>query len=176
MTRLAIADELGFELSLADAPNASGEPNYTLETLDHLQAELGPDCALFLLIGADSLFDLKKWHRAAEIPFAAPLIVAARPGQRLEDLREVLPAGLTIQAAAMREEIHDGIKVSTFLLTNQIGDRTLLYLLPELDDETSATGIRTRIRQGAKSRSAVSTAPALPAAVAAYIKAHCLYR
>src|SRR5580698_7863180 len=60
MTRLAIADEPGFALSLADAPNPSGEPNYTLETLDRLQSQLGADSALFLLIGADSLLDLKK--------------------------------------------------------------------------------------------------------------------
>jgi nicotinate-nucleotide adenylyltransferase len=172
MTRLAIADEPGFALSLADAPNPSGQPNYTLETLDRLNAGLGPDSALFLLIGADSLLDLKKWHRAAEIPFAAPLIVAARPGRQLKDLRAALPAGLTVQPTAMREEMRDGIKVQTFLLANQIGDHALLYLLPALDNQTSATGIRTRIRQGTKSRSA----PALPADVAAYIQARGLYR
>ncbi len=33
MTRLAIAAEPGFAISLADAPKPSGEPNYTLETL-----------------------------------------------------------------------------------------------------------------------------------------------
>jgi nicotinate-nucleotide adenylyltransferase len=175
MTRLAIANEPGFVLSLADAPNPSGKPNYTLETLDRLQSQLGADSALFLLIGADSLLDLKKWHRAGQIPFAAPLIVAARPGRQLKDLRAALPAGLSVQPAAMRDEMRAGIKVQTFLLANQIGDRALLYLLPELDDRTSATGIRTRIRQGAKPRSSGS-APALPAAVAAYIQAHGLYR
>jgi nicotinate-nucleotide adenylyltransferase len=176
MTRLAIADEPGFELSLADAPQPSGQANYTFETLDRLRAELGPECTLFLLIGADSMLDLRKWHRAAEIPFTAALIVAARPGRRVEDLQSALPPGLTIQTTAMREEIRGGIKVRTFLLANQIGDRTLLYLLPELDDETSATGIRTRVRQGAKSRSPASSLPALPAGVAAYIKTHGLYR
>ena len=33
MTRLAIAGEPGFAVSLADAPKPSGAPNYTLETL-----------------------------------------------------------------------------------------------------------------------------------------------
>ena len=47
MTRLAIAGESGFEISLADAPTASGAPNYTLETLRAVKAELGPGGTLF---------------------------------------------------------------------------------------------------------------------------------
>src|SRR5208283_3810372 len=39
MTKLAIAGEPGFAISLADAPKASGVPNYTLETLENLQRE-----------------------------------------------------------------------------------------------------------------------------------------
>ncbi len=34
MTRLAIAEEPGFALSLLDAPDPDGKPNYTLETLE----------------------------------------------------------------------------------------------------------------------------------------------
>ncbi len=86
MTRLAIAGEPGFEVSLADAPKLSREhsfvPNYTLATLEGLRAGLAPECALFCLMGADTFFGLHRWRRAAEIPFVAPLIVASRPGQR----------------------------------------------------------------------------------------------
>src|SRR5947209_19540734 len=39
MTRLAIAGEPCFELSLIDAPDAHGKPNYTLETLPKLRPE-----------------------------------------------------------------------------------------------------------------------------------------
>ena len=86
MTRLAIAGEPGFEVSLADAPKLSREhsfaPNYTIDTLEGLRAGLAPECALFCLMGADTFFGLHRWRRAAEIPFVAPLIVASRPGQR----------------------------------------------------------------------------------------------
>jgi len=94
MTRLAIASEPEFFLSLADAPRPSGAPNYTIETLLNLRAELPPGSALFCLMGADSFSALRLWHRAAEIPFAAPLIVASRPGWRLDDLPSLCPREL----------------------------------------------------------------------------------
>ena len=59
MTRLAIADQPGFAVSLADAPKPSGAPNYTLETLLGLRAELPPEGALFCLMGADSFLGLQ---------------------------------------------------------------------------------------------------------------------
>lgn len=40
MTCLAIGDEPGLAVSLADAPKPSGTPNFTLETLQSLRAEL----------------------------------------------------------------------------------------------------------------------------------------
>src|SRR6516225_9261164 len=40
MTELAIAGEPAFGVSLLDAPSPSGEPNYTLHTLERLQADM----------------------------------------------------------------------------------------------------------------------------------------
>src|SRR5580658_10173775 len=99
MTRLAIGGEPGFVVSLADAPRPSTAPNYTLDTLLILRAEIVPGGELFCLMGADSFLGLRGWHGAAEIPFVAPLIVASRPGQPLDGLRDALPPGLTMEAA-----------------------------------------------------------------------------
>src|SRR5215469_13783104 len=85
MTELAIKGLPRFQISLADAPDPSGEPNYTIDTLHRLEAQF-PSAQLFTLMGADSLLSLGRWYRGAEIPFVASLIVASRPGQRLEDL------------------------------------------------------------------------------------------
>ena len=87
MTQWAIAGQPGFALSLADAPTPSGAPNYSFETLRALRAQLPPGSALFCLMGADSFFALRQWHRSADIPFTASLIVASRPGQPLENLQ-----------------------------------------------------------------------------------------
>ena len=174
MTRLAIAGEPGFVVSLADAPQPSGAPNYSLETLLGLRAELPPGSALFCLMGADSFFTLRLWHRAGEIPFAAPLIVASRPGQRLDDLQAGLPEGLIIESIAETDRPDSGVEVRSYLLVNRAGDRTLFYVLPGLNMEISASEIRELVSAPAAAPSAGHEL--LPAAVLDYIRSRGLYR
>ena len=85
MTELAIGAEPASRLSRIDAPGPAGHPNYTLETLS-ARAQLSPAWRPFLPDGRRFLSRLAEWHGAAEIPFAASLIVASRPGQSLADL------------------------------------------------------------------------------------------
>ena len=182
MTRLAIEGEAGFAVSLADAPKATGEPNYTLETLKGLRAELGSESVLYCLMGADSFFGLRRWHRAAEIPFVAPLIVASRPGEPLSELQDALPEGLTIEAGAKADKVGTDAEVRSFSLTNRAGDRAPFYVLPGLHVEISASEIREGIRRG--TALGLGTAQVgqdagntlLPRAVAEYVQAHRLYR
>jgi nicotinate-nucleotide adenylyltransferase len=161
MTRLAIGSNPGFIVSLADAPKPSGEPNFTLQTLRGLRAELPPEGALFCLMGADSFTGLRRWRGAAEIPFVAPLIVASRPGQRLDDLEAMLPEGLSLVslpqdgrcaeeiagefAGEFAEEIAGGIEVRRYILRNPAGQQAPLYLLPGLQVEISASEIREQM-------------------------------
>ncbi|MGP8174536.1 MAG: nicotinate (nicotinamide) nucleotide adenylyltransferase [Terracidiphilus sp.] len=177
MTRLALAGEPGFAISLADAPKPSGKPNYTLETLLGLRAELPPEGALFCLMGADSFAGLRRWHRSAEIPFVAPLIVASRPSQsrwRLDDLKAALPEGLTVEAVPGPGGVGSEIEVRSCLLRNPAGDSAPFYLLPGLEVEISASEIREQVRAAAGGRA--PERKLLPAPVSAYIRAHGLYR
>jgi nicotinate-nucleotide adenylyltransferase len=182
MTRLAIAGEPGFEISLADAPMPSGAPNFTLETLLGLRAQLPPGSALFCLMGADSFFALRFWHRAVEIPFAAPLIVASRPGQPLDDLQAALPGGLTMEPLPDADRPASGVELRAYLVANRAGEHTPFYLLPGLNVEISASGIRERIREQIRELvRAPAPVPAagdtlLPAAVLDYIRSRGLYR
>jgi len=178
MTRLAIAGEPGFEISLADAPTeARGTeprqtPNYTIDTLHALRAAHPAD-TLFCLMGADSFRALGRWHRGAEIPFAAPLIVASRPGQNLQDLAAILPAGLSIrqeEAAAAP----GAVELRTYTLRNAAGELTPFYLLPGLHEDMSASEIR-RLARAAHGRPPAQTG-LLSTAVAAYLVEHGLYR
>src|ERR1700721_902658 len=105
MTRLAIADDPEFEISLLDAPHADGAPNYTLDTMHSLPAHL-PGAETFLLLGADSFALLRNWRGAAEIPFRASLVVASRPGQNIGNLAAFLPPGLSLSHATVRGELH----------------------------------------------------------------------
>jgi nicotinate-nucleotide adenylyltransferase len=182
MTRLAIENEPGFEISLADAPKSSParspqrppdySPNYTIDTLERLRAEFGPACALYCLMGADSFSGLRRWHRAAEIPYAAALIVASRPpisrsrqpldgpGQPLSELSSALPPGLTLEPAQDQNALEqnameidrnqsgaDGSGVRAFLIVNPAGERAPFYVLPGLDVEISASHIRDQMRE-----------------------------
>jgi nicotinate-nucleotide adenylyltransferase len=167
MTRLAIAGETAFELSLLDAPNHQGRPNYTLDTLRKLRQEAGPQAALFCLMGADSFASLQRWHGAAEMPFAATLIVASRPGLHLDDLPGMLGNGLVLEIAEPPAAcpIH-GVDIRSFTVRDSSGRTAPFYLLPGLDVEISASAIRAQ-----------SGSPALvPPPVADYIRSRGLYR
>jgi nicotinate-nucleotide adenylyltransferase len=180
MTRLTIASEPGFALSLADAPAPSGVPNYTLETLLKLRAELPEGGALFCLMGADSFAGIRHWHRGAEIPFAASLIVAPRPGQPLADLKLTLPAELSIEAAPGQGKAEREGEVRSYLLRNQAGKCAWFYLLPDLEIEISASEIREQVRiqeqMGTAAEAQTSGRTLLPSAVSEYIRVHGLYR
>ncbi|HVN94059.1 MAG TPA: nicotinate (nicotinamide) nucleotide adenylyltransferase [Terracidiphilus sp.] len=186
MTRLAIEGEPGFAISLADAPKSAGaergaapEPNYTLNTLHSLRTAFPPETALYCLMGADSFFGLRHWHRAAEIPFAASLIVASRPGQLLDGLKEALPPGLTLEPSTVAGREESGIMVRSYTLLGPAGKRAPFFVLPDLDVAISASAIRDAINSASQSGSTVAEASLrtmLPAAVADYIRSHGLYR
>lgn len=167
MTRLAIAHEPGFELSLADAPGHQGHPNYTIETLRGLRQEVGLHAALFCLMGADSFASLQRWRGAAEMPFAASLIVASRPGLHLDDLAGMLGNGLSLeQAEPVAACDGHGVDIRCFTVRDSSGRTAGFYLLPGLDVEISASAIRAQS----------GSAELVPSAVAEYIRARGLYR
>ncbi len=177
MTKLAIKGERGFAVSKIDAPNPAGQPNYTLETLWRLRSDLPDDASLFCLMGADSFFTLHQWHRAAEVPFAATLIVASRPGQSLADLTSALPSGVTLEPGGAESGPGRGVKRQSFVLQNASGQRAAFHLLPGLDVEISASEIRRQIRDQARDEAGnAAERELLPPAVARYIRKHGLYQ
>ena len=172
MTHLAIAGEPAFELSLVDAPTESAPvaPNYTLEALERLRDQLPAGASLFCLIGADSYLTLRRWHRAAEIPFTAGLIVASRPGQSLHDLAAALPPGLTLTPNPAADA-SSPVELRAFTVSNAAGVSAPFYLLPGLQYEMSASQIRRALHSGSS-----TAAELIPSAVAQYISEHGLYR
>jgi len=171
MTRLAIAGEPGFEISLVDAPRPAAKPNYTIDTLRGLRQELGQEMELFCLMGADSLAKLRRWHRAAELPFVATLVVAGRPGVELVELAMLLPEGVSVGAEPVFGGLRHGVELVGYELRNRSGDQALLIVLPALEDETNATELRQLLRSGAGGVEAL-----LPASVLDYIRDHRLYK
>ena len=179
MTRLAIAGESGFSVSLLDAPKPLAGPNYTADSLVRLRAQIPVGGALFCLVGADSFLSLRHWHRAAEIPFLAALIVVSRPGLPLEDLSGALPAGLAVvpdpvgfQPAG--EAVREAVELRSYRVSNFTGETAPLYVLPGLHLEISASQIRSAI--GAAADDSAEEPSLLSPKVLEYIRAHGLYR
>jgi nicotinate-nucleotide adenylyltransferase len=167
MVRLAVAGEPHLELSLVDAPRPGGRPNYTIDTLKNLLTTLNPDDQLYCLMGADSFLTLGKWHRAEELLLLCDFIVGSRPGFELQKIAAALPPGLSLIA---EDNCAPGC-LTVGLQTMNAGSGPLLhsriYLLTDLDQDISATGIRLDLQAGAEAQ--------LNPAVAAYISQHRLY-
>lgn len=173
MTELAIRGLPHFVISFADAPDPSGEPNYTIDTLHRLEAQF-PSAQLFTLVGADSFLSLGRWYRGAEIPFVAPLIVASRPGQRLEDVSAALPEGLAFDQDPQHAGPQADSSLLVYTIRDQAGRTAPFYLMPGLEIEISASEIR---RQAGAALDRLCAGHSLVAdPVCEYIEAHGLYR
>ena len=82
MAQLALADNSDFELSRLelDLPG----PYYTVDTIRRL-ADEQPSAEIVLVIGGDSLRDLPRWHRPADLVAACHEIgVMRRPGNSVD--------------------------------------------------------------------------------------------
>lgn len=169
MVRLAISGEAGMAVSLADAPRADRAPNYTLDTLRRLRAELPATGELFCLMGADSMANLRSWHGAAEIPFAASLVVASRPGQSLDDLGRMLPDGVALVGCHDAQTASGALGLRRCAVRDAGGATAPLYVLPGIDVPISATEVRAEVRAG-------GIATLAPQSVAAYVRDHKLYQ
>jgi nicotinate-nucleotide adenylyltransferase len=164
MVRLAVAGEPGLVASSVDAPLPGGEPNYTLATLQGLQRLLEPSDQLFFLAGADSFLTLKRWHQCADLLLFCDFIVAGRPGFSLQQINDALPEGVE-NRGEYRESAF-----TRFVLEGPSGRRSTLFLLPDLDQDISATEIRAALAGGSEQQTVLAPA------VAEYIRCHALYR
>jgi len=175
MTELAIQGQPNFSISLIDAPAAGKTRYYTIETLLALRDQISPGTSLYCLMGADSFRNLRSWHRGADVPFAAPLIVAARPGQPLEDLAADLPAGLALDRDCGETCAVGGVELRSLSIRNESGTRAPFFLLPNLHVDISASEIR-RDMQARRDEQRSAAQNLLPASVREYIATHGLYR
>lgn len=145
MIELAIEARHGLQASPVELEREG--PSYTLLTVREFRKRLGPDVALFLLLGSDSVRDLANWWRSAELVAEALVVPFERPGSPLEDALGPLAERF---GPAYAEEI--------------LSRRIRAPLM-----EASSTAVRERVRAG------LSIEGLVPDAVARYIAAHRLY-
>ena len=96
----------------------------TLRTLEHL-AVIHPDWAMRLLIGADVVNDLPKWHRWDRIAEIAPPIIVGRAGVNAEGTPEaILPR-------ASSTEVRDALAQGDRVRVEKLVPRDVLSLIEE---------------------------------------------
>lgn len=165
MVRLAIAGDPRFELSTVDGPRSDNSPNFTIDVIHRLMKTLQPEDQLFCLVGADSFLSLPRWHRAAELVLACEFIVASRPGFYFHDAQALLPPGVHVSGGPLYEP-----GLSVIRIAGDGGASSILYFLPDLREEASATEVRAALADHDEHNQA------LPGPVAEYIRARHLYR
>ena len=178
MTVLATEGEKAFVPSLLEAPaefvlqerksgaraSVSSSPNYSIDTIRRLKAQLKGADRLFFLIGIDAFKDIAKWHQAEALFSECEFVVASRPGYSLADVALALPDRLRPRA-----EITE-----PFSRQPARGDLVLpgvaLHLLADVKQNISATAIREALNGGRPIKKFV------PENVEQYIKKEGLYK
>ena len=120
MVSLVCAPEPRFFLSELDAPRPDGRPNYTVDTLEALEASM-PKAQIFAIVGADSFLEFPRWRQSQRLSELAEWIVVSRPGFRLPDLSGSFEAP---------------------------DAQTRVHLLETVHEEVSATQLRMRLARG----------------------------
>jgi nicotinate-nucleotide adenylyltransferase len=134
-------------------------PSYTVNTLERLRRELGPDQSLVLLVGADAFVGLASWHRWRDIFSLAHVAVSHRPGFPVE--ASSLPHELATEFKARYLSDVGGLEQSP-------AGSVVTFAMTQL--AISATQIRKLLANGLSARYL------LPDTVLDYIHLHQLYK
>ncbi|MDB5918019.1 MAG: putative nicotinate-nucleotide adenylyltransferase, partial [Massilia sp.] len=121
-----------------------GAPTYTIDTLRHLRAELGPAASIVFLMGADQLGHLDSWRDWRALFDYAHIGVGARPGFALTQAQ--LPT-------AVAQEIETRQGSLEQLRTTPSGR---VFLAEALAVDISATQIRAALQRGEQANSLIS--------------------
>jgi len=124
--------------SKLDAPRSDGQANFTIDTLGRLRTALERESKkldgveLFVITGADSFLDLRRWREPDALLQAAQWIVVSRPGFSLKDLA---PLALTPEQRVcvhLLEDVHEAVSASQVRDCLQAGLDCASLMTPEV--------------------------------------------
>jgi len=155
MVRIALRDVGPAEgLRADDREVLRGGQTYTVDTLEALRHELGPDVMLVLIVGSDQLRNLATWRNWQRLFDLAHIAATQRERISLDDLPPEVEAEV---ASRGRDALPDAPAGSI-----------VFFRMPAV--AVSATGLRAQLAAGERP-DALS-----PPAVLDYIQSHRLYR
>jgi nicotinate-nucleotide adenylyltransferase len=130
MLKLAIGAHPNFEIDPIEIQR--GGVSYTIDTVEQLQSNQ-PDASWFLLIGADSLKDFKKWKSPEKLLQSVQLVVARRGGCPEPDWKELdgLASEETLRAIQQIRLDIPVMEISSTAVRQRIETkRSIRYLVP----------------------------------------------
>ena len=120
---LQLATENNFHFEVSDMELSRGGVSYTVDTVEHLQAD-HPDTEIFFIVGLDSLLEMHRWHRLGDLLECCTVVPFGRGGEDPEAV------------------------AATCGLSNDWKTRLLARLIRIHEVEVSASEIRMRIAEG----------------------------
>ena len=128
MILAAVAGNPAFHASPVELDRSG--PSYTVDTLEELQEDYGPQTEYFFIIGADALMDFGQWRKPERVLELCTLAVVGRPAQEALDLSLL---ETTLPGIRNRVEIvyNVAISVSSTDIRDRIAEnRSIRYLVP----------------------------------------------
>jgi nicotinate-nucleotide adenylyltransferase len=129
MAELAIVDNPHFRLSRVDVDRPG--PSYSVDMVQALQAELGPESQLFFILGRDSLLDLPTWHEPDRLAQLCQLVAVTRPGYPPLDLTQLNSVIPNARERIISLEVPELNLASSDIRRRVAEGRPIRYLVPE---------------------------------------------
>jgi nicotinate-nucleotide adenylyltransferase len=160
MLTLATENDDGLRVSTIELDQP--DRPYAVETVAAMQQELGSNCRLFLMMGADSWSEITTWREWQRLLTMSDQIVVTRPGYDLD-------ANLVDRASIADAR---GLSAPEIISLTDSPARPRTFWTDAVFENVSATAIRA----AAKNRQTEELRRMVPAAVAGYIEKYELYK
>ena len=127
-----------FVPSQLDAPREDGRPNFSIDALRHLRHTLEQESGgsgavkLFVITGADSFLDLRRWREPDELLETAQWIVVSRPGFSLADLAPLALTPKQRNRVHLMEGVHERVSATEIRRLLEAGWDCAPMLTPEV--------------------------------------------
>ncbi|MSQ22186.1 MAG: nicotinate-nucleotide adenylyltransferase [Dehalococcoidia bacterium] len=128
MVRLAVASNPFFRASAVEVDRPG--PTYTVDTMQTLRQEWGPETEIFFLMGMDALADLPRWKDPGRFLQLCAPVVFGRPGLAMSSLDDV---EAQVPGMKKRTRVLDGpsIGVSSTEIRSRVAQgKSIRYLVP----------------------------------------------
>jgi nicotinate-nucleotide adenylyltransferase len=130
MLTLAISGNPAFRIDELEKDRPG--PSFTVDTLSQLRARRA-DAELFLIIGSDTLQDLRLWYQPMRILELAGLLIVPRPGWSIPGTEEVRRSLGLPEGSPLRYEVCDIplVAIASSDLRRRLAEgRSVRYMMP----------------------------------------------